>query len=191
MKSKLKIIFTIAIICLLILIGLITSYLDSARVRNNVEPKYTLKLITNGGNKVTYWGLGYKVIRYPSVSPNEPYKNKIAAKYGSWFMTFKLDRYKQIKEDIDKEMERYLYFISPNCSSENAGGFLTHKDLVYNNGFDKEKLLDTDMKSYCTAYIKYKCIEDGKWSWKSTIKCNNYEDKGYQHWDNEFESKDN
>jgi len=188
-KTKTILIIVAVIIVLLIPIGLVTSYIDMARVRNNVEPKYTIKIITDGGNKVTYWGLGYKVIRYPSVSPKEAYKSKIAAKYGSWFMTFKLDRYKEIKEDIDKEMERYLYFIAPNCSSENAGGFLTHEDLVYNNGFDKEKLLDTDGKSYCAVYAKYQCVEDGKWYWKSAIKCNNYEDKAYEHWDEKFEPK--
>ena len=48
-------------------------------------------------------------------------------------------RYQTIKKDIDKEMERYLYYIAPNCSSENSGGHLTHKDLVYNNGFEKDE----------------------------------------------------
>ena len=191
MKKKTKTILIIVaiIIVLLIPIGLVTSYIDMARVRNNVEPKYTIKILTNGGNKVTYWGLGYKVIRYPSVSPNEPYKNKLAAKFGGWFMSYDLDRYIEIKDDINKEMERYLYFIAPYCSSENAGGFLTHKDLVYNNGFNKEKLLDVDNKSYCKAYVKYKCIEDGTWDWKSTIKCQNYEDKAYEDWAEEFEPK--
>lgn len=98
-------------------------------------------------------------------------------------------RYQTIKKDIDKEMERYLYYIAPNCSSENSGGHLTHKDLVYNNGFEKDKLLDVDKKSYCKAYIKYKCIEDGKWDWKTTISCKNYQDKDYKDWAEPFPDK--
>ena len=190
-KTRIFLIIIVIIIAILIIFGIFTSYIDSARVRNNIEPKYTLKIVSNNGDKITYWGLGYKIIRYPSVSPNEPYKNKLAAKYGNWFMSFDLDRYKQMKENIDKEMERYLNFIAPNCSSENAGGFLTHKDLVYNNGFDKEKLLDIDEKSYCSVYVKYKCVEYGKWNWKTTIKCNNYEDKAYEHWAEKFPIKNN
>ena len=65
-----------------------TSYVDSARVRNNVEPKYTIKIITDGGNKITYWGLGYKVVRYPAVSPKEKFKSSLCVKYGSLFMNY-------------------------------------------------------------------------------------------------------
>lgn len=90
MKKK-SLIITGIIIVILITAGLITSYIDSARVRNSVEPKYTLKIVTDGGNKVTYWGLGYKVIRYPSISPNEPYKNNRGVKYGNWFMNYELE----------------------------------------------------------------------------------------------------
>lgn len=88
MKKKKFLIITIIVI--LVGIGLITHYIDSARVRNAVEPKYTIKIISDSGHKVTYWGLGYKVIRYPSVSPNEPYKNNKGVKYGSWFMKYEL-----------------------------------------------------------------------------------------------------
>lgn len=96
------------------------------------------------------------------------------------------ERYEHIRKDIDEEMNRYLYYIAPSCNSDNAGGFLTHKDLVYNNGYDKEKLIDVDYKSYCKAYIKYKCVEKGKWEWKTTISCNNYTDQDYQDWDEPF-----
>ena len=79
------------VISFLVAVGLVTSYADSARVRNGVEPKFTIKIVTDGGNKVTYWGLGYKVIRYTSVSPNEPYKNNRGVKYGSWFMNYEIN----------------------------------------------------------------------------------------------------
>lgn len=84
---KKKIIIGISIFVVLLLgLALYTHYIDSARVRNSVEPKFTIKTINENGNKVTYWGLGYKVVRKVSVSPSEPYKNNIGVKYGSWFM---------------------------------------------------------------------------------------------------------
>lgn len=98
-------------------------------------------------------------------------------------------RYKQIKSDIDAEMKRYLNAIAPNCNSDNAGGHLTHRDLVYNNGFDKEKLLDVNNKSYCKAYIRYKCVKKGKWEWTTTISCKDYTDKDYQDFAYPFEDK--
>ena len=68
MKKKLFITVSVAVI-LLVSAALFTSYIDSARVRNSAEPKCTVKIVSDDGDKVTYWGLGYKVIRYPSVSP--------------------------------------------------------------------------------------------------------------------------
>ncbi|MBQ9853655.1 MAG: hypothetical protein IJO57_01320 [Bacilli bacterium] len=187
MKKKIWLIFISIII--VIMLGLITSYVDSARVRNSKEPKFTIKVISNHGNKITYWGIGYKIIRYPSVSPNEPYKNNRGVKYGSWFMSYSLDRYDEIRRNIDKEMERYIYIITPKCYPENGTPIITHKDLVYNAGMDKESFLDIDKKSYCKAYIKTECTEIGKWDWKTYISCNDYEDDGYINWEKGFEKK--
>lgn len=89
MKKKAFFILGIVVV-LLVAVALVTSYIDSARVRNSVEPKCTIKIVSEDGNKVTYWGLGYKVVRYPSVSPNEPYKNNRGVKYGGWFMNYEL-----------------------------------------------------------------------------------------------------
>lgn len=90
MRKK-KLICLVVSIFILLITSLFTSYIDSARVRNGVEPKYVIKIVSNDEKKVTYWGLGYKVIRYPSVSPNEPYEKNRAVKYGSWFMNYNLD----------------------------------------------------------------------------------------------------
>lgn len=76
----------IIIVIILVIIGLVTSFKDNARVRAGIEPKYTIKIKSN--DKVTYYGLGYKVIRYVSVSVDEPYKNNIGVKYGNWFMKY-------------------------------------------------------------------------------------------------------
>lgn len=87
MKKKAIIVFSV-LAAILLSFSLFTSYIDSARVRNSVEPKYTVKIVSDNGAKVTYWGLGYKVIRYVSVSPKEPYKSNRGVKYGSWFMQY-------------------------------------------------------------------------------------------------------
>ena len=79
MKKKILIIVGIVFI-FFVIAGLVTSYIDSARVRNGVAPKYVIKVDDENGTKVTYWGLGYKVVRYLSVSPNEPYKNNRGVK---------------------------------------------------------------------------------------------------------------
>ena len=79
-----------AFLILFIIIGIITNYVDSGRVATGHEPKYCIKVVSNNGTKVTYWGLGYKVIRYIGVSPKEPYESNIGAKMGSWFMKYEL-----------------------------------------------------------------------------------------------------
>lgn len=76
----------IIIVIILVIVGLVTSFKDNARVRAGIEPKYTIKIKSD--DKVTYYGLGYKVIRYVSVSVDEPYKNNIGVKYGNWFMKY-------------------------------------------------------------------------------------------------------
>lgn len=79
------------VICFLLLIfvaSLITKYIDTANVSTGHEPECCIKIVSHDGSKITYWGLGYKVVRYVGVSPNEPYKNNIGVKMGSWFMKY-------------------------------------------------------------------------------------------------------
>lgn len=95
MKKKICIIIG-AVLILLIIAGIITNYVDSGRVTTGNEPKYCIKVVSNDGSKITYWGLGYKVIRYVGVSQNEPYKNNIGVKMGSWFMKYDLPNEKNI-----------------------------------------------------------------------------------------------
>ena len=98
-------------------------------------------------------------------------------------------RYEEIRKNIDAELKRYLYVIAPKCYPEDGTPLITHRDLVYNGGMDKEKLLDIDGKSYCKAYIKTKCIEVGKWDWDIMISCKDYTDNGYIDWAEEIPSK--
>ena len=102
MKKKFLVVGGI-VIAILIALGLFTSYVDSARVRNSIAPKYVIKIVSEDGNKVTYWGLGYKVVLYPSVSPNEPYKNNRGVRYGSWFMKYELPEDIKYAKHINKD----------------------------------------------------------------------------------------
>jgi len=95
-------------------------------------------------------------------------------------------RYEEIKRDIDTELKRYLYVIAPKCQPNSGTPLITHQDLVYNAGMNKEKFLDIDKKSYCKAYIKTRCVEVGKWNWNIYISCKDYTDKGYIDWDKEI-----
>ena len=63
MKKKIYIGIGIILI-ILIVAGIITNYADSGRVTTGHEPKYCIKVVSYDGSKVTYWGLGYKVIAY-------------------------------------------------------------------------------------------------------------------------------
>lgn len=98
-------------------------------------------------------------------------------------------RYEEIRKNIDTELKRYLHVIAPKCYPEDGTPLITHRDLVYNGGMDKEKLLDIDEKSYCKAYIKTKCIEVEKWDWDIMISCKDYTDNGYIDWAEEIPSK--
>ncbi len=80
----------VLLIIILIIAGLATGYVDNSRFKASEEPKFVLRQVDEFGKKVTYWGIGYKVIVYPSVSPNEPFKDNKGAKFGSWFMQYEI-----------------------------------------------------------------------------------------------------
>ena len=87
MKKK-GFIITICVLVVLIIASLITKYIDTANVSTGHEPECCIKIVSQDGGKVTYWGLGYKVVRYVSISSDEPYENNIGVKMGSWFMKY-------------------------------------------------------------------------------------------------------
>lgn len=87
MKKK-GLIITICVLVVLIIASLTTKYIDTANVSTGHEPECCIKIVSQDGGKVTYWGLGYKVVRYVGVSPKEPYESNIGVKMGSWFMNY-------------------------------------------------------------------------------------------------------
>ena len=95
MKKILSVI--IIIVFVVLLFAVITNYADSARVTTGNEPRFCIKTISADGSKITYIGLGYKVVRYVGVSPNEPFKSNVGVKMGSWFMNYEKPEVKAIK----------------------------------------------------------------------------------------------
>ena len=173
--KKRRIKYLIISIILIFIVAITCKYYDGARVRTGNEPKLVIKIINKEGTKVTYWGLGYKVIRYPSVSPNEPYKNNRGIKMGSWFMNYKLPENSDklvIKEIIDKtktmiifscaealdqfyEDEQYQYYF--NCLKSKYiivkyqdGSEETVKEALKNN-----RIKISNLDEYKIDYIKY------------------------------------
>lgn len=142
MKNRKLFIIGIAIVFIFIIAGMLTNYIDSGKVTTNHEPKFCIKTISNDGSKVTYWGLGYKVIRYVGVSPNEPYENNIGAKMGSWFMKYELPKVENIQIDYEGQtvnitnikdigiIENIL--LNSKYNNEICDGINTHK-ITLNN----------------------------------------------------------
>lgn len=141
MKKKICIGIGIVLV-ILVIAGIITNYADGGRVGTGHEPKYCIKIVSNDGSKVTYWGLGYKVIRYVGVSPNEPYENNIGVKMGSWFMKYELPIEKIITIEYEGKTINvsnyndintiYNIFVNSKYNSEICKGINTHKITIDN-----------------------------------------------------------
>ena len=144
------------ILMILMFAGIITNYADSARVTTGHEPKYCIKIVNNDGSKVTYWGLGYKVIRYVGVSSNEPYENNIGVKMGNWFMKYELPiDNKGNNRDINSLDDFYNTELTKNSDIRNLGkeynsfdaqkdnyfviGAMVHNDYLYTEFMDNFK----------------------------------------------------
>lgn len=174
MKKK-TITIIIITLSILFIFGIYSKYVDSARVRTGHEPKLTIKIVSNDGDKITYWGLGYKVIRYPSVSPNEPYKNNKGVKMGSWFMNYKIPNdntkyvIKEIKdstknmisflcaEALDKfyEDENYEYYYNCLKSKYIVVIYEDNSEETVKDALKKGHIKISDLDNYKIDYIKY------------------------------------
>lgn len=141
MKKKIGISIGILLLILIIAV-IITNYVDGGRVQTGHEPKYCIKVVSNDGSKVIYWGLGYKVICYFEGSSNESYENNIGAKMGNWFMKYELPK----TDIVEIEYEGQLITVTDNkdigiiknillnskYSNEICNGINTHK-ITMNN----------------------------------------------------------
>lgn len=162
MKKKICVILAIILIAIIV-VGVITNYVDSGRVTTGHEPKYCIKVVSDDGGKVTYYGLGYKVIRYVGVSPNEPYESNIGAKMGNWFMKYDLPK----EESIEIEYEGQAITVTDSKEVELIKNILINSK--YNNeicqGINTHKItLNNDI-----YYIKEACKEIQKEDKQATI----------------------
>ena len=182
------------------LLGISTSIIDNARVNKNIEPIFMIKSVNYDGSKVTYWGFGYKVIRYPSVSPNEPFGSNVGVKFGSWFMSYDkiIDyskRYDEIKISVKNAVEKNIHAQFPHCSISynydknlKTGGTHYNSSFLINNGYIKaSELVDIDNESYCDVFVDIKVKYDNPLDHQNNceafyityLKCKEYEEKGY------------
>ena len=137
MKKKSLII--ILIVLLIAILGFITKYIDKGRVATNNEPKYCIKIVSNDGNKVTYWGLGYKVIRYVGVSPKEPFESNIGVKMGSWLMKYELPIYSEYNKNGNEKISNLDDFYNTELTNDfdirNLGKIYSSFDAQKDNCF--------------------------------------------------------
>lgn len=84
MKTKI----TFLIVLVIIIFSLFANYIDTANVTTGHEPRMCIKFKDENNGKVTYIGLGYKVIRYVKNDVNEPYSENVGVKKGSYFMKY-------------------------------------------------------------------------------------------------------
>lgn len=178
MKIKRNLIITVSIVVLVFVLSFISNYIDSGRVTTGHEPIFCIKFVSSDGSKITYLGLGYKVIRYVGVSPKEDFSNSIGVKMGSWFMKYDLLEEKKIKiekgnnvyEVIDQDDKDRLLGILENSryDREICNGMISYKIFVdkevyvlkeackeIQKGAKQTLLSDDDLESVLTIINKY------------------------------------
>ena len=152
------------LLMILIVAGIVTNYIDSGRVATGHEPKYCIKIVNNDGSKVTYWGLGYKVIRYVGVSPNEPYESNIGVKMGNWFMKYKLP----IDSEFNKENSSNI-----RVAQNTVEGDLILTDILYYEKSDKLYIVTDNTRDKFSAETD-RIIELKEFNYTSEYKNNNH-----------------
>ena len=128
MKKK-GLIITICVLVVLVIASLITKYIDTANVSTGHEPECCIKIVSYDGSKVTYWGLGYKVVRYVGVSPDEPYESNIGVKMGSWFMNY--EKPTNVILDVKSFGTNNTFQISEKADVDFITNLLKHSKYIY------------------------------------------------------------
>jgi len=126
--KKKGLIITILVLIILIIASLITKYIDTANVSTGHEPECCIKIVSQDGGKVTYWGLGYKVVRYVGVSPDEPYKSNIGVKMGNWFMNY--EKPTNVVLDVKSFRENKTFKVSDKADVEFITNLLKHSKYI-------------------------------------------------------------
>lgn len=171
MRKRIIVIVSI-FLTILIVFGLYSSYTDSNRVRTGMEPKLVIKVVSDDETKITYYGLGYKVIRYVSENVDEPYKNNHGVKFGSWFMKYELEGNREIFEIVDTtkeikdfacadalepfyEDDEFTYYYSCIKSSYVVVRYKNGFQQTVENALKNRYISIEDLDKYNIDYIKY------------------------------------
>lgn len=151
MKTKKKIIIVIFIFSILFILALIFRHIDSTRFLNDEEPKFAFKIVSSDGNRISYIGLGYKMIAHTAVSPKEPFKSHTYKKMGSWFMRDEMPKsdkilYNTAKENTDdvKKIENIDDFYNTKLTNDKDIRKLAKNYSVSDAKKDNVKFSDSD-----------------------------------------------
>lgn len=90
-------------------------FVDQARFKKEQKPLFAIKTISKDGNKVTYYGLFYKVVAYPGVSPKEKFKTMNNKKMLFWCQDYKKkdlsDKTEDAKEAVIKSTKDFYKYL--------------------------------------------------------------------------------
>lgn len=87
--KKLKIKVILAVFIFLGLLFISTFAIDYNRIKKNQDPIFMI-FVRENGDEYTYLGLGYKMIKKTSVSPNEPLSSSKEIRFGFWLFAWKV-----------------------------------------------------------------------------------------------------
>ena len=120
--SKIKKIIIICIVTFVSLLFITAFSIDYSRVNRNLEPLFMVR-ISEKGNKYTYLGFGYKMIKDVAISPYEPLDHSINIKFGLWIYAWDVKVFNLRPRNlwvIDKE-NRVLTEIGSYCITDTKG----------------------------------------------------------------------
>ena len=120
--SKIKKIIIICMVTFVSLLFITTFSIDYSRVNKNLEPLFMVR-ISEKGNKYTYLGFGYKMIKGVAISPYEPLDHSISIKFGFWIYAWDVKVFNLRPRNlwvIDKE-NRVLTEIGSYCITDTKG----------------------------------------------------------------------
>lgn len=88
----------LGIILVLVILGGVFFLIDKGRFNKNEKPIFAVRMQEKDGGKVTYMGLGYKIVTYPGVSPKETFKTTKYKKMLCWFQDYEKPKMVEVKE---------------------------------------------------------------------------------------------
>lgn len=111
MKNKKALFLLLFILLIFMVVGVCFYKIDSRRIDNGKDPKFTIKIAGKNGEKVYYIGFLYKITAYTGVSPKEPFRVHRGYKKGLWFSKFskkELEKIEKTKKEKEVEKEKRI-----------------------------------------------------------------------------------